>query len=230
MRLAIPSSSPQPTGEELDVGRARGVVAELVGVVRAQAQLLSGMPRSVYQRKRSAHQYSNHFGPFGRHEELHLHLLELARAEDEVAWGDLVAERLAHLGDAERRLLAARLQHVDEVHEDALGRLGPQVGHRALVLDRPTNVLNMRLKPGLGEVGGPAVRALPLDLVLAPALLAVAAVDERVGEGGQVPEASHTRGAMRMAASRPTMSSRSCTIARHHASIRLRFMRTPSGP
>ena len=39
-------------------------------------------------------------------EELHLHLLELARPEDEVARGDLVAERLADLGDPERQLLA----------------------------------------------------------------------------------------------------------------------------
>src|SRR3954469_14016722 len=34
-------------------------------------------------------------------EELDLHLLELARAEREVARGDLVAETLADLGDAE---------------------------------------------------------------------------------------------------------------------------------
>src|SRR5690606_34288566 len=40
------------------------------------------------------------------HEELHLHLLELAGAEDEVAGGDLVAERLADLGDPEGNLLA----------------------------------------------------------------------------------------------------------------------------
>jgi hypothetical protein len=44
----------------------------------------------------------------GLDEELHLHLLELAGAEDEVARGDLVAEALADLGDAERRLLAGR--------------------------------------------------------------------------------------------------------------------------
>ena len=37
-------------------------------------------------------------------EPLHLHLLELAAAVDEVAGGDLVAEGLADLGDAERDL------------------------------------------------------------------------------------------------------------------------------
>src|ERR1022692_1505088 len=38
-------------------------------------------------------------------EEFHLHLLELAGAEDEVSRRDLVAERLADLADAERDLL-----------------------------------------------------------------------------------------------------------------------------
>src|SRR6476620_7564168 len=38
-------------------------------------------------------------------EELHLHLLELASPEDEVARCDLVSEALADLTDAERRLL-----------------------------------------------------------------------------------------------------------------------------
>jgi hypothetical protein len=61
-------------------------------------------------------------------EVFHLHLLELARAEDEVARGDLVAERLADLGDAERQLHAAGVDDVLEVHEHALRRLGPQVG------------------------------------------------------------------------------------------------------
>ena len=39
-------------------------------------------------------------------EELELHLLELAHAEDEVARRDLVAEGLADLADAERQLFA----------------------------------------------------------------------------------------------------------------------------
>jgi hypothetical protein len=56
-------------------------------------------------------------------EELHLHLLELAGAEDEVAGRDLVAEALADLADAERRLLARALLHVGVVDEDALGGL-----------------------------------------------------------------------------------------------------------
>src|SRR5690606_22288013 len=60
-------------------------------------------------------------------EELHLHLLELAGPEDEVARRDLVAERLADLRDPERHALAGRRQDVLEVDEDPLRRLRPEV-------------------------------------------------------------------------------------------------------
>jgi hypothetical protein len=71
------------------------------------------------------------------HEIFHLHLLELARAEDEVARRDLVAERLADLRDAERQLAPHGRLHVEEVDEDALRRLGPEVGEgRGVVLRR----------------------------------------------------------------------------------------------
>src|SRR5690606_21289700 len=62
-------------------------------------------------------------------------LLELAGAEDEVSGGDLVAERLADLADAERWLLAARGEHVREVHENALGGFRAQVVESGLVID-----------------------------------------------------------------------------------------------
>src|SRR5207248_4989812 len=73
----------------------------------------------------------------GRDEVRHLHLLELAHAEEEVAGRDLVAKRLSDLGDAERRLAARDLQHVLEVDEDPLRRLGAQVRARSLFLDGP---------------------------------------------------------------------------------------------
>ncbi len=61
------------------------------------------------------------------HEELHLHLLELAHAENELTRHDLVAERLADLCDTERQLHAARLLHVEEIDKDALRRLRTEV-------------------------------------------------------------------------------------------------------
>src|SRR5262249_37933008 len=48
-------------------------------------------------------------------EELELHLLELACAEEEVSGRDLVAEGAPDLSDAERQLQPRRLEHVPEV-------------------------------------------------------------------------------------------------------------------
>src|SRR5256885_15684447 len=71
-----------------------------------------------------------------RDEVLHLHLLELARAEEEVAGRDLVAERLADPRDTERRLAPRKLEHILEVDEDPLGRLGAEVRGRSGLLVR----------------------------------------------------------------------------------------------
>jgi hypothetical protein len=99
------------------------------------------------------------------HEVLDLHLLELARAEREVAGRDLVAERLADLGHAERQLAAHRVQHVAEVHEDPLRRLGAQVRQAAAVarVDGAHGGAEHQVeRPRLGEIGGAALRALQL--------------------------------------------------------------------
>ena len=120
---------------------------------------------------------------------------------------DLVAEALAGLGDAERRLLARGLHDVEEVDEDALGRLGPQVVQARLVLDDAEVGLEHHVE--LARLGplpaGAAVRAgdvgqgdrvgvdllallrLPvgdglLQVVDAEALVAAEALGERVGE------------------------------------------------
>ena len=88
-----------------------------------------------------------------RDEVLDLHLLELAHAEDEVARRDLVAERLADLRDAERQLAIGRVEHVLEVDEDALRRLGPQVGERLRIGDRADLRLEHHVeRPRLGQV------------------------------------------------------------------------------
>ena len=68
----------------------------------------------------------------GLDEELHLHLLEFAHAENELTRDDFVSERLADLGNAERQLHAAAFLHVEVVHENALRRFGPQVNDAAV--------------------------------------------------------------------------------------------------
>ena len=131
------------------------------------------------------------------HEELHLHLLELAGAEDEVPGRDLVAERLADLGDAEGNLLPRALQDVEVVDVDALRGLGPEVDHGGLLLHRSHEGLEHQVEePGLGEGAlAAAHRALGVGLaggaldpgVVGPEpVLALAAVHQRIGEAGHV--------------------------------------------
>ena len=140
----------------------------------------------------------------GLDEELHLHLLELAGPEDEVARGDLVPERLADLADAERRLLPGRGLDVLVVDEDALRGLRPQVVQAGLVLDRAEVGLQqaaelLRLGPGalgaavraghVGQRGGRAALALGvllLEVVGPVPAVAGLALDQRVGERGDV--------------------------------------------
>src|SRR2546427_11623249 len=123
----------------------------------------------------------------GADEELELHLLELACAEEEVARGDLVAERAPDLPDAEGQLQARGLEDVAEVDEHALRRLRAEVGHVRGVLDRPDEGLEHEVElPRLGELAAALGTARARDLVGAEALLAALAVDERVRETGQV--------------------------------------------
>ncbi|CDZ92017.1 Predicted transcriptional regulator [Rhodococcus ruber] len=188
----------------LDVDGALGVVGQLVLRVLVQAQVVlvdaeSGVPVHpvvdpvlvpllVLARL---------------DEELHLHLLELAGPEDAVARGDLVAEALAGLADAERRLLARRGEHVGEVHEDALRGLGTQVVQPLLALDRAEIGLEHHVEvAGLGPLAlGAAVGAGDLrhrnsvgivelvllgvrllQVILAVALVTAQALDERIVE------------------------------------------------
>ena len=136
-----------------------------------------------------------------RDEELHLHLLELERAEDEVAGRDLVPERLADLRDPERRLAARDLEHVLVVDEDPLGGLGSEVDLRPGLLDGADARLEHQVElarlgqVAVGRLAGPLARPLAAadllvleigEVVGAEALLAEAAVDERIGEAAHM--------------------------------------------
>ena len=70
----------------LDVGGGAGVVRQLVGAVRAQLQVVGPDAEVGVPAHPLLHPALVPLGGVGRrHEELDLHLLELARAEDEVA-------------------------------------------------------------------------------------------------------------------------------------------------
>ena len=117
---------------EFYVGRRVGVVGELLMVVetvvlRAHAEVHVPLHAVLLPLAEPFHLGA---GPY---EELHLHLLELPHAEDELAGHHLVAEGLADLGYAEGNLHASGLLDVDVVHEYALCGLGAQIDLAAVV-------------------------------------------------------------------------------------------------
>ena len=188
----------------LDVDRLLRVVGELVGRVLAEAQpggrhavaLVPGAGASAAIPRTPPSRLA------GPDEVLHLHLLELAHPEDEVARADLVPERLPDLGDPERDLLARALLDVLEVDVRALGGLGPEVDDRGVVLDRAHVRLEHQVEPARRRQRAAVVRAVRPrrwttvgsqqvgrrqvlgagQLVEAVAAVAGRALDERVAE------------------------------------------------
>ncbi len=110
----------------------------------------------------------------------------------------------------------------------------------------PMNVLNMRLKlrgsvngplPQFGHVSSPGSGSRPCLASNASCRWSSRKrmwqlVHSTSGSENdwRCPDASQTFGDMMMAASWPTMSSRSCTIERHHARLTLFLSSTPRGP
>src|SRR5262249_11863154 len=94
---------PADREQVLDVAGARRVVAQLVGVVGAQLEVVGAYAELDVPVKALLEPVLEPLLSLGgRDEVLHLHLLELARTEDEVAGRDLVAKRLADLRDSKR--------------------------------------------------------------------------------------------------------------------------------
>ena len=225
--------------EVLEVARAARVVGALLGGVLADAEVLLAQAEvEVPAAARLDPVAVPLLGLGGRDEELHLHLLELAQAEEEVAGRDLVPERLAaDLRDAERRLAARELGDVLEVDEDPLRGLGAEVRGRAAVLERAD--LRLEHEVELARLGEVAVGRLAGALArLRPQLASSSwsarkrSLHVRQSTIGSVkpatwPDASQTRGLRMIAESRATMSSRSCTIERSQSERMLFFVRTP---
>ena len=114
---------------------------------------------------------------------------------------------------------------------------GRRIDLRRVLADRAHEGLEHQVELArLGEValgvlagmhGGLSPAFGVLELVRPEAKLAGAAIDHRVGEALQVARGLPGAGCMRIAASRATMSSRSCTTARHHSALTLFLSRTP---
>ena len=195
----------RPVGDALDLSEAgkREVVLDIhcpLGVVREFLLRVLANPEVLVSHSKGQPPVEAVLDPAvvpllvgARHDEvLHLHLLELAVAEDEVPWRDLVAEGAADLGDAERQLPPGCRENVLEIHEHALRGLGTQVHHGCFVLDGADEGLEHEVKhAGLGQLAA-AFGAVALPLIVdgyvvgPPAALAVLAVAHGVGESGDV--------------------------------------------
>ena len=156
-----PELAPAEWEHELDVRGALAVVRKLLFLVLAQADA-----RVVHAESKQElvaiifpEMIPLEVGA-GRAEELQLHLLKLADAEDEVAWRDLVAEGFTDLRDTERQFLARGAQHVFEVDKDALRGFGTEVELRRGVLGDALERLEHQIKlADAREVGLSALRA-----------------------------------------------------------------------
>ena len=129
-------------------------------------------------------------------EKLQLHLLELARAEGEIARRDLVAKRLADLRNAERDFLPRSLQHVLELRENRLRGFRAEIGDVLVRFERPTMRLEHQVEgPRLGLLAVAGVHHLAwflragnfVGLVGAETALARFAVNHRIGERRHMP-------------------------------------------
>ena len=127
-----PELAPAEGEAELEVRCGLGVEAQLLGIVVPEPQVFILHAQGQQEVVAVGTPVIEPLKVGARlAEELQLHLFELTDPEDEVARGDLVAEGFADLTNAEWDLPAAGPLNVGKVHEDALGRLGPQV-HRVL--------------------------------------------------------------------------------------------------
>ncbi len=183
---------PVPGKPVLDVDGLGRIVAQLILAMGPDAEIGLGHAESEIPAEASLLPVGEPFVHLlGPDEVLHLHLFELAGTEHELTWSDLVSERLAHLGDPERKFETIGAADVLEVGEDPLRRFRSEVDQVLLRIDRAHVSAEHEMKRlRLGEgprlaAGWAGVRVL--QLVETMPGVAVAAFDERIGEDLLVP-------------------------------------------
>ena len=123
-----PQLAPAEREQELEVGGRLGIVRKLFRLVVAQTQVLVLHAEGQQELVAVILPVCEPLKVGTRlAEELKLHLLELAGTEGEVARGDLVAEGLADLANAERNLLTGSALNVLEVDKDTLCGLRTEI-------------------------------------------------------------------------------------------------------
>src|SRR5215813_3331139 len=135
------------------------------------------------------------------HEILHLHLLKLASAKDEISRRYFVAKRLANLRNTEWQLAAAGRQDIEKVNKNSLRSFRSQINQRGRVIfSRGSDVRaeHQIEGPRLRKISRPAIRTFhafrangvcdrsctgrKVELVRTHTVIAFAAVDQRIAE------------------------------------------------
>ena len=206
-----PEFAPAEREHKLEVGGSLRVEAKLLRAVVAQTDILLLQTEGEQEVLAVA---SPVLEPLkvgaGLAEELKLHLLELAHAENELTGGYLVTEGLTYLSNAERNLFAACALDISKVNENTLSSLRAEVNLILAVFGNALEGLEHQVElTDIGKVCGTAVRALDTvlpdvshHLLVGPAVcvaavvfnelicavtgLAVLAVHQRVGEAAHV--------------------------------------------
>ena len=158
---------------ECDIERRARVVRQLACGVLVKAQPLGRQPkRQVPVQAQLLPLFKPRHVRSRLDKELHLHLLELTRAKNEVAGSNLVAKCLADLRDAKGHFLTHRLLHVEKVHENTLRRFRSQIHHRRALFKRAHERLEHQVEvPRLGELTGVVLPRLLAGFLQAPCVL-----------------------------------------------------------
>ena len=151
----------------------------------------AGMPWRTYQSRRSSHQYSYHWALSAGGTKNSISICSNSRVR-KIQFCGVISLRnaLPTWAMPNGGFLRVVVQHVGEVGEHALRRLRAEVGDGGGVLDRAGVGLEHQVElAGLGEravLAAARAGVRIVELVEAEAVLAVGAVDERVGEVRQV--------------------------------------------
>ena len=212
---------------ELDVERGARVVRELAPGVLVEAQPLLGRARaSGCHSMRCAFQYSNHSMSVPGSTKNCISICSNSRVRKMKLPGVIsLRNALPICAMPNGTFWRVDWLHVQEVDVDALRRLRAQVDHRRRLLDRPHERLEhevelprlRRARPSCRRPGTALRRpcASSSGLSARKRLLQFLQSTSGSAKPATWPLASQTRGCMRIAASSPSMSSRSRTIARH---------------
>src|SRR5438105_15291346 len=124
-------------GEEaiLNIDGALGIVRQLFFRLFVQAQVFFRDANALKPLMTSIDPFLMCLFVLARsHKVFHFHLLELARAENEIAGRDFVAKRFADLRNAKRKLAPAGVQVVEKAYEYALGGSGTEIDERRRIV------------------------------------------------------------------------------------------------